>query len=552
MPTWRAPASWLLLAGVPPGALAAPDADAIASLPGYGKPPTRHWSGFLNADDAEQGTRLHYWFAEADAPNAAELPVVLWLNGGPGSSSLLGFLQELGPLLINATGGLMQNPYAFTKQVNVLAIEAPAGVGFSYCAAMLTGGACANTDKTTAAANRAAVADFFATKFPELQKNRFYITGESYAGVYVPTLARELILNAPQVNLKGIAVGDPCTDNEAQKDSMDMLWYGHKHGFVTDSDFDLLWNHCQIRHTRAIAQGHWRRVGGAWEPAPRTASNKELSAACTVAHRRFLASTSRGFSQEWHDGWINDLTLYGPSAIVGWDQAGSLNYMQAEWLMSVEVKAALHVTDSPAKQWPGPADDWQYTSVYGACNSAAKPGTPSMVDIYREIAPRLERTIVFNGDTDPCVSYEGTRTAIEKVGFEVIDGHEYRPWFYNHTKADVSVLWEKPSLFGPDLDLRDRGVQFGGHVVDYRHNLSFITVHGSGHMVPQFRPQAAELLLTRLITGEPFAPALPTEKELEGMSDDDFDKALDTWTRQAKASVQAKREQKEVVADIVV
>ena len=55
--------------------------------------------------------------------------------------------------------------------------------------------------------------------------NDFFITGESYAGVYIPTLSKEILDNAPELNLVGIAVGDPCTDNEAQRDSMDALWY---------------------------------------------------------------------------------------------------------------------------------------------------------------------------------------------------------------------------------------------------------------------------------------------------------------------------------------
>ena len=65
---------------------------------------------------------------EGDATaSGAGAPVVLWLNGGPGSSSILGMLQEMGPLLINATGGLMANPYAWTKQANLLVLESPAG-----------------------------------------------------------------------------------------------------------------------------------------------------------------------------------------------------------------------------------------------------------------------------------------------------------------------------------------------------------------------------------------------------------------------------------------
>lgn len=92
-------------------------------------------------------------------------------------------------------------------------------------------------------------------------------------------------------------------------------------------------------------------------------------------------------------------------------------------------------------------------------------------------------------------------------------------------------------MFGPDLELRDAGAQLGGQIVNYEHNLSFATVHGSGHMVPQFRPQSAERLLDRLLTGNPFAPLLATDKELGAMSDSDFEAFVDTWTIKARESV---------------
>ena len=122
-------------------------------------------------------------------------------------------------------------------------------------------------------------------------------------------------------------------------------------------------------------------------------------------------------------------------------------------------------------------------SSYAACNERAQPGTLSMVDFYRSLAPLLPgRIVVYNGDTDPCVSYEGTRTAIEKVGFAVTQ--PYRPWFFNFTAAAPSVLQKKDLLFGPSLSLQSGGAQYGGEIVDYEHGLSFATVHGSGHMVP--------------------------------------------------------------------
>jgi serine carboxypeptidase-like clade I len=184
---------------------AAPLEDLVEFVPGYGRPPTTQFSGFLNAtegcDTSINGNYcyLHYWLAMADMGdnddksgedvdvNAPPPPVILWLNGGPGSSSILGWLTELGPLLMNATGGLMKNPYSWTKApAHVLALEAPVGVGYSYCERQVTENKpCQNTDRYTASASRAAMVDFFTNKFPELQSSDFYITGESYAGVYM-------------------------------------------------------------------------------------------------------------------------------------------------------------------------------------------------------------------------------------------------------------------------------------------------------------------------------------------------------------------------------
>ena len=194
---------------------AAPKEDLVASLPLFGKPPTPQYSGYLDGTDgcdtATNGPfcKLHYWFAEAEE-DPYNKPVILWLNGGPGSSSILGFLQENGPLLINATGGLMQNPWAWTKVANLFVLESPVGVGYSYCANQIKGDLCENTDKYTASTTRAALADFFRNKFPDLSQNDFFITGESYAGVYIPTLAKEILEFTPGINLVGLAVGGMC------------------------------------------------------------------------------------------------------------------------------------------------------------------------------------------------------------------------------------------------------------------------------------------------------------------------------------------------------
>ena len=87
-------ATLLLASQLLPCALAAIAADEIKTLPGWdGALPSRHWSGYLSVPGVGSGTKYyHYWFVESEGTSPESDPVALWLNGGPGSSSLIGFL----------------------------------------------------------------------------------------------------------------------------------------------------------------------------------------------------------------------------------------------------------------------------------------------------------------------------------------------------------------------------------------------------------------------------------------------------------------------------
>jgi cathepsin A (carboxypeptidase C) len=173
--------------------------------------PSEMYSGYLHLQGNFTGVYLHYWLISSEG-NAATDPLILWLNGGPGCSSLGGLLNELGPLRPSKDGqSLYQNPYAWTKVGSVVFLESPRGVGFSYSSGSNISDTF-NNDDQTALMNVEAILSFY-DRFPEFRNRSFYITGESYGGVYIPTLTDQLIKriqrdNLTYVNLKGVAIGN--------------------------------------------------------------------------------------------------------------------------------------------------------------------------------------------------------------------------------------------------------------------------------------------------------------------------------------------------------
>jgi cathepsin A (carboxypeptidase C) len=134
---------------------------------------TTQYTGWLDVGPKH----IFFWYFESrTAPE--EDPLVLWLNGGPGASSMLGLLEELGPCLINEHGnGTIYNQYGWNKAANMLFLDQPAGVGFSY----LDKGEPVPSDSFSAAEDLHLFLQTFVSKaFPKLKDQTFHISGESY------------------------------------------------------------------------------------------------------------------------------------------------------------------------------------------------------------------------------------------------------------------------------------------------------------------------------------------------------------------------------------
>lgn len=183
-------------------------ADHIFALPGatWNFNFNQH-SGYLQATP---GNKLFYWFVESQSGNEGD-PIVLWLQGGPGCASTGGLFGEIGPFFVNPDGEtLFENVYSWNKAAHILVIDSPRSVGFSYQDQNVNNDTTWDDDKT-ALDTYTALEDFFAAYTPH-RNSELYITGESYGGVYVPTLTRLLIqkIQAGQSNIKlrGMGIGN--------------------------------------------------------------------------------------------------------------------------------------------------------------------------------------------------------------------------------------------------------------------------------------------------------------------------------------------------------
>lgn len=159
---------------------ASKDADRIIDLPGLNYDPGfDQYSGYITVNEKYQ-RKIFYWYVESQNDPAAD-PVVLWTNGGPGCSGLLGFGTEHGPFYFSSDGELSPNPYSWNKLANMLYVEQPCGVGFSYSKSSEY-----TTGDSQAAADSYELILGFLERFPETKGNDFYISSESYGGHYMP------------------------------------------------------------------------------------------------------------------------------------------------------------------------------------------------------------------------------------------------------------------------------------------------------------------------------------------------------------------------------
>lgn len=135
------------------------------------------YAGYLTVNKT-YNSNLFFWFFPAKL-DPSKAPVVLWLQGGPGASSLFGLFTENGPFFVSSKKTLQPRKYSWHLNHNLLYIDQPVGTGFSFTE---DEAGYAKNEKDVGNDLFSAIKQFF-TLFSELRGNAFYITGESYAGI---------------------------------------------------------------------------------------------------------------------------------------------------------------------------------------------------------------------------------------------------------------------------------------------------------------------------------------------------------------------------------
>lgn len=415
-------------------------------------PYTQHkwYSGLL---DFSTGI-FHYVFFDSQRDPDND-PVVLWLNGGPGCSSLLGMVYENGPFTFKeGTVNFELNPYSWNMKANVLYLESPGGVGFS---SSLRGNK--HDDATSAEDNYRALSRFF-EKFPNLRKNELYLTGESYAGIYVPYLANYIMTQNKlpstefKMNLKGIMINNACTDPrecyEPGNDvNMGIYQYEnlYRHGYYTEQMFDNIKAACWLGYNSPGCRDI-RKIADAKFYATNT-SMLNLYAKCL--YQKVETDGLRLPNGRKAVGMADD--------VICEDMYGIQHFFN-----QATIQAALHV---PFLRFDACSDD--VANNYQQFENAS-------YWLYPKFIKEGLRVWITSGDIDNSVPITGTMTWITRMRdeFGVPIEEQWREWWapglHKHEDQVAGMVWKL------------RG-------------FTFASVKGAGHMMPKDKKKEAAVLL---------------------------------------------------------
>ena len=454
--------------------------DIVSEIPYYtgNKVNFETYSGYLNGDSGA----LFYLFTQSSSSlNPENDPLVLWLNGGPGCSSMMGQFIEFGPYHpYNYGDNIEYNEFSWNNFANILFLESPPCVGFSYPYSMNCHSYKTN-DNQTKWDNYIALQDFF-KKYPSYLENEFLITGESYAGHYVPQLADLIIkqnklslIKYSYINLKGIAIGNPYInrDNNWFKGWIPTMYnYGIINNQIKQK---LLSKQCKNATFNKECSEYssnfiWDYLNdiNVYDINVRSNCSKRSRQESQLLRHIY---SSNNFVDNLKDGniWSYPYTPCNEPNLI-------------YYLNSYDVWDAFHVN----KDWMNSNGNinnntWQVCSWYfKGYDINQTDDKQDQIKYIKNILTSSDniRILIYSGNNDLVCAYSGTRYWIYNKLNKTQTGNIKTNWTKWHINGEVAgwyQLWDK---------------------------LSFVVVKDAGHEVPEYQPIRAYSLFKRFINND--------------------------------------------------
>ena len=399
----------------------------------------KQYTGYL--DVVEEDKHFFYWFFESrnDPKND---PVILWLNGGPGCSSLTGLFFELGPSSIGKDLKPVFNPHSWNKNASVIFLDQPVNVGFSYSSKSVTNTVAAGKDVY-------AFLELFFKQFPEYKNVDFHMAGESYGGHYIPVFALEILSHKDRLfDLKSVLIGNGLVDPLTQYEYYYPMACGKggEHSVLSAQECDNMKS--SIPRCQSLIETCYNS-GSVWSCVP-------ASIYCNNAQMGPYQKTGRN---------VYDIRKTCDKSVLCYD---TLQYIE-DYLNLPEVQKKLGVE----------------VNLYQSCNFDVnknflfagdwmKPYHKHVVDMLESGLPVL----VYAGDKDFICNWLGNQAWTEALPWS---GHK------NFTAAPLRD-WKV-------------GKRVAGKVKNHQH-LTFLRVFEAGHMVPYDQPENSVDMVNRSISGD--------------------------------------------------
>lgn len=409
-------------------------------------------SGYGDLTDTES---IWFWFFESrQDPDTA--PLTLWFNGGPGASSMIGLFQEHGPCRItNDSSSVTLNPFSWNNEANIVYIDQPVGVGFSY------GDLKVGTSQEAASDIWTFMQIFLSdSRFCKYQKNKLAIWTESYGGHYGPAFAAHFLSQNAAIaagrtsgitlNLKVLGIGDGLTDP--------LIQYPGYITYAGSNPYYALVSSTVVNRAKTA----WTKPGGCQaliKSCYNGGSNSVCSKAQSYCNQKILSPLAGNWDAYYvltpnPDSYPPDITNY-LNSIAGAVGAGVV---------------------------------WQEINNDVYLNFAATG------DWMRNSRPDLEavinagiRTIVYDGDADYIVNFNGVEAMVDNLNTQFTSLYKQQAFRTYTVAGQAAGKFKNAGLF------------------------SYIRIYGAGHEVPAYKfgklavGQAAAQMFTQIMADEPLS-----------------------------------------------